>query len=1079
MATQFQVGQAVAEFRLLRRLDVWPFASFLACRADGRDDGVDPADAKPQVRLTPLPETLFNAEDAFASRLARVKAIQATTNAHIFSVVEIAEGWLLAEELDAAERPLFETSPTGREADDWRVAWRLCRDLAAQLEVCHEAKLVHGAISPAEVWTDSEQRVHLFGWWLMPSLKQHLEQQRPFGTAVENANEGWSRECYLAPEFGLHESPASDVYSIGRLLLGLLSGDNRHTLEYSSESGRYLADAEARPLVDFAERLTTPLRDLLRECLSRELDQRPANAGRLRAQLDKLAELPPNAWPTPLSVPHADGLAADSMPTTKPDPEGIATRRIPSPTSSDNSSSRTAREAMQVAAAAARNTSIEVRLWKRRHPLAYTICVLMLLPLIGVLAARLAAVARSPAFRGEDDAELTRTELYLASGNDGSWWADDAATYYLLPPVRTYAADRQCDLSSLTSIVLENGGDQAAGEFSLVTDLREYQACVDAFHPQATEGRFRLRGQLEQALPAKENASTSADMHLRGLILHRLANLKKVSFAGPFDSLPAAKTSEIDYQAEAAEAYATALAEYPWYKIGMRALCHTDYARLLQQSGQRRKAIAQLAAARRLIYTAHQVTLDESATHLDRRERRDQLARKLPEQVRGFMIGVLCQMVDAERKEGNWGHGEELLAEAHAIARVPDLAVLGDKVIDPQPATRGLSNAFTTGPNEVRLTQDARTIADRLTPLQCYVLERAAWFHMDRWRLEPARRNFALARDARQRLAETFEEEGDHHRELFNRQQVFHDWHGLAMIARYQGDTAFAARQYQHLVDELRDRLSEATAAERQAYEDRLTNSLERLADCWLFDQEQAEADGVSPAVRSLEEAIYETERQYQFRPTPADTLANLHFKLALAYSLSNDFITAADAFRMAEAYATRRGVDERRGEQAENNSGDGVQRQSKTAVADAQLAVEKRYTNQRQLTVRNLVEAVMQHAQDERSQWDLYQTIRREYLRLDRTEQISREELDLMLLAARQLDAENDATLDKRARLYADMNVKLARLPQADGTRKSILEYVRPSYQLAIAIHCQLGLGERICKELEKEMNDGLMFGG
>ncbi|MCA9163877.1 MAG: hypothetical protein KDA62_12895 [Planctomycetales bacterium] len=727
----------------------------------------------------------------------------------------------------------------------------------------------------------------------------------------------------------------------------------------------------------------------------------------------------------------------------------------------------------------ARNASIEVRLWKRRHPLAHTICVLMLLPLIGVLAARLAAVVRSPAFRGEDDAELTRTELYLASGNEGSWWADDASTYYLLPPVRTYAADQQCDLPSLTSIVLEDGGDEAAGEFSLVTDLREYQACVDAFHPQATEGRFRLRGQLEQALPTKENATTPADMHLRGLILHRLANLKKANVAGPFDSLPAAKTSEIDYQTEAADAYAAALAEYPWYQVGMRALCHTDYARLLQQSGQRREAIAQLAAARRLIYTAHQVTLDESATHLDRRERRDQLARKLPEQVRGFLVGILCQMVDAQRKEGNWGHGEELLVEAHAIARVPDLTGLNDDVIESQPLTRGLSNGIATGPNEVRLKQDARTIADQLTPLQCYVLEREAWFHMDRWRLEPARRNFALARDARQRLAKKCEEDGDQHRELFNRQQVFHDWHGLAMIARYQGDTAFAARQYQHLVDELRDRLSEATVVERQAYEDRLTNSLERLADCWLFDQEQAEADGISPAVRSLEEAIYETERQYQFRPTPADTLANLHFKLALAYSLSNDFITAADAFRVAESYATRRGVDERQGEQTENNSGDEAPTKSTAAVADARLAVEKRYTNQRQLTVRNLVEAVMQHAQDERSQWDLYQTIRREYLRLDRTEQISREELDLMLLAARQLDAESDAMLDKRARLYADMNVKLARLPQADGTRKSILEYVRPSYQLAIAIHCQLGLGERICKELEKEMNNGLMFGG
>ena len=118
----------------------------------------------------------------------------------------------------------------------------------------------------------------------------------------------------------------------------------------------------------------------------------------------------------------------------------------------------------------ARNASIEVRLWKRRHPLAHTICVLMLLPLIGVLAARLAAVVRSPAFRGEDDAELTRTELYLASGNEGSWWADDASTYYLLPPVRTYAADQQCDLPSLTSIVLENGGDEAAGGAALVVD---------------------------------------------------------------------------------------------------------------------------------------------------------------------------------------------------------------------------------------------------------------------------------------------------------------------------------------------------------------------------------------------------------------------------------------------------------------------------------------------------------------------------------------------------------------------------------------------------------------------------------
>ena len=134
-------------------------------------------------------------------------------------------------------------------------------------------------------------------------------------------------------------------------------------------------------------------------------------------------------------------------------------------------------------------------------------------------------------------------------------------------------------------------------------------------------------------------------------------------------------------------------------------------------------------------------------------------------------------------------------------------------------------------------------------PLAAHIAERYAWSLMDQWKVEEASKQFQAAYHIR---LTNKEDQNPLCRDLSSST----DRHGMAMASRYRGNLDAARRTYKTVVDEIKTALADAQrqqgagglptcrkAADRQpaprryhpALRERLSNSLERWADCELY----------------------------------------------------------------------------------------------------------------------------------------------------------------------------------------------------------------------------------------------------
>jgi Caspase domain len=176
-----------------------------------------------------------------------------------------------------------------------------------------------------------------------------------------------------------------------------------------------------------------------------------------------------------------------------------------------------------------------------------------------------------------------------------------------------------------------------------------------------------------------------------------------------------------------------------------------------------------------------------------------QLARDLVTDSRAaplFHIDAWCVEADARRKLGEWAKAEQCLKTAERIARER----LGE-----------------------------------VHPLMSHIHRRFAWMYMDQWKLTLARKHFE---EANRTAAAATGKPGGRKSKLDFRAQVnrHHNNHGLAMCSRYSGDSADAIRRYRKLQQTISAELrSTTTPAAVLALKGRLLNTMERLADCYLF----------------------------------------------------------------------------------------------------------------------------------------------------------------------------------------------------------------------------------------------------
>ncbi|GAA0806310.1 serine/threonine-protein kinase [Spirilliplanes yamanashiensis] len=172
-----------------------------------------------------------------------------------YIVMELVEGQTLARHLAAG--PL-----------DWRIAVRVCAEVAAALAAAHAQHVVHRDVKPGNIMlTPAGAKVLDFG--IAAAAGQHeLDLDGPvMGTPA-----------YVAPErfAGVPATPATDVYALGVLLYHCLAG--RLPWPADTETGlvhshRYL-DPDPLPAV---AGLAPEVVDLISRCLAKDPAERPTS----------------------------------------------------------------------------------------------------------------------------------------------------------------------------------------------------------------------------------------------------------------------------------------------------------------------------------------------------------------------------------------------------------------------------------------------------------------------------------------------------------------------------------------------------------------------------------------------------------------------------------------------------------------------------------------------------------------------------------------------------------------------------------------------------------------------------------
>ncbi len=252
------------------------------------------------------------------------------------------------------------------------------------------------------------------------------------------------------------------------------------------------------------------------------------------------------------------------------------------------------------------------------------------------------------------------------------------------------------------------------------------------------------------------------------------------------------------------------------------------------------------------------------------------------------LLGLVDSAVLCAGMLGDFKEAKQRLDEALAAGDLPLLFHVSTLVARGDAAAASATNAGEYEDHRFTYAKKLLTGPDGVKPghpLAAQIAERYAWSLADQWKIEETNKQFQTAYHIR--LANKEE------KNPFAAIYVFQDRHGMAMAARYRGNLDSARRTYKIVVDEIKAAL---TDAERQhgvrqvdnlrhtgairALRERLSNSLERWADCELY------SGAASHGKVNLLQAAESYDQARNIAPEWSDALV-MGYKLAIIRALS------------------------------------------------------------------------------------------------------------------------------------------------------------------------------------------------
>jgi tetratricopeptide (TPR) repeat protein len=604
--------------------------------------------------------------------------------------------------------------------------------------------------------------------------------------------------------------------------------------------------------------------------------------------------------------------------------------------------------------------------------------LLLLLPLAAFVAGY-GFWSRSEPVLGRDDARGRLAKaISTLPGRDGQWWLDDEQTYFLLPSVRAGLAKQveqssADELGDALQLVSRDAPPRDAGSGALFEQLQAWS--MDEITGMLNRGGHReVFGIPKRVFEA---------LHPRAVDAPRFVDTLRAAL----DDVPNDDTA-INRHLRALLLHKLALYQpKPGADAEGKARFEKNWDLAEQEYAAALALYPWYEVELRAICHADLARLLNSRQKLVPAISRFQTARSLIQDnsptatpIQYFVVDCLTCEADAYRKDGSW-------------------AKAGDALLD-----------------ATRLAQAPRWVA--------HVQERRGWYLMYRWKVLEARNCFREA--IRLRADDRPPHELDPQAQLL----IFHDRHGIAMAERYLGNVEAAAEEYERIIDELRQSL------DRDEYEGRLLNTLERRADCELYGRPRG-----GDAVKWLKIALEMADEFELLEDRNWRRLAQLMYKLSLAHVLTGEIDGAKRSFESVAELLP----------EADHSPQLLAYRQIVAACLDEQ-AVSERHG------------AGSEPARSSGPGVRLFTTIKRQYILLSAKHLVSRDELDLFLLAARMLPP------GEKRNLHARLIVKLARVPQMEAGDRSaaaiddqttadvsasagLLAYLKMSYDTAIRL--------------------------